>query len=216
MDRATIRGLARTWLNEASAGFWTDAELNTFINLANQKVNVTISNMVEDFFTQSATFPTVSGTKSYSLPTDFRFMRRLEHYNASDASDIIKLDEIRFPRTEAGGEWGFAASGKPEGYILRGSQIDLYPIPDAAYPLRIYYDYRKSDLTADGDIPSSLTDFHDMLVLWTVILALLKNNEGSDEFKTMYAFREKDLISTLQKRKGPENIEVEGYLEGVY
>lgn len=217
MNRSTIRGLMRNeFLNEATAGFWTDANLNNYINLANQKVNSIIASTRSDFFTTSATFSTIANTKSYSLPTDCRFIRRMEIYNTSDASDITKLDELRFPRTEAGGDWPFTTADQPQRYIVRGSQFDLHPIPNAVYPMRIYYDMRKDDLALDATEPSSPSDFHDMIVYWASALACVKNKEKFDEYAALFESRKQELIQTLLRRGSDEPMFVEGYMEGIF
>lgn len=214
MNRSEIRSLTRIWLDEASAGFWTDAELNTLINLSNQRVNSIIAALHEDYFTASSTFSTVSGTLSYNLPTDFRFMRRLEHYSATDASDIRKLDEIKFPRIESYAEWPFESAGKPRRYVIRGKQMDLYPPPNAIYTMRIYYDVRQDDLSLDTSAPLSPVDFHDMIAVDAAIKALIKNHEPAEELRILWAERKQELIDTLGGYKGDDPEHVEGYLEG--
>lgn len=215
MNRGEIRTLVREHINETgAAGFWSDATLNTHINTANKKLNATIAALDEDFFTVSATFSTAAATKSYFLPSDFRFMRRLERYNASDPNDIVKLDEIRFPRTEMGGEWPFGANGEPRRYVLRGNQVDLYPIPDAVYTLRIYYDQRQEVFSSDSDTPTSPADFHEMIAMYAAILAKMKNpNEDSSTLATLYSDMEDLLISTIVGRKSADGQTVIGYLE---
>ena len=213
MNRGEIRTLVREHVNEATAGFWSDATLNTHINTANKKLNATIAALDEDFFTVSATFSTAATTKSYSLPSDFRFMRRLERYNASDPNDIVKIDEIRFPRTEMGNEWPFGANGEPRRYVLRGNQIDLYPIPDAVYTLRIYYDQRQETFSDDSDTPTSPADFHEMIAIYAAILAKQKNNEDASVLATLYSDQEDLLISAIVGRKSADGQTVEGYLE---
>lgn len=217
MNRSEIRSLVRIWLDEASAGFWSDAELNTLINLSNQRVNSIISALHEDYFTASSTFSTISGTKSYNLPTDFRFMRRLEHYSSTDASDIVKLEEIKFPRIESYAVWPFSASGKPVRYVIRGKQMDLYPVADAVYTMRIYYDVRQDDLSTDTGTtgtPLSPVDFHDMIAVDAAIKALMKNHEPAEELRIMWAERKQELVNTLGSYKGDDPEHVEGYLEG--
>jgi hypothetical protein len=182
--------------------------------VANQKVNATIANLQEDFFITSATFSTTSGTKSYALPSDFRFIRRLEHYSTSDPNDIVKVDEMPFPRTEGQHEWPWASNGKPTNYVIRGSQLDIYPIPDDAYPMRLYYDARQSDLNQDSDSPTSPIEFHDMIALWAAILGLVKNAEPSTELQMLYKVRENDLVETFVHRNSGEDDRVEGFLEG--
>lgn len=216
MNLGEIRGQVREFLNEPTEGFWTDAQLNTLINIAHRKLNATISATKEDFFVVSATFQTVAAQKSYALPSDFRQMLRLEIFDPNDPHAIVKLDEMDFPRIEDEGDWPFSENGRPVRYVIRGSQMDLYPIPDQVYNLRIYYDQRQTDLNLDTDVPASPVEFHDMLAIWAAILAFQKQQESTLELAALYKTREDDLIKTLVKRKAPEAYTVEGYLEGFF
>lgn len=215
MNRGEIRTAMRNLLNEDSAGFWTDAKLNSYIDLANQRVNSIISTLREDYFTISATFLLQSGVKSYDLPGDCHFVRRLEIYNLSDPSDITKLDPLPFPRMEGGNEWPFTASERPARFVVRGTQFDAWPIPDQNYPARIYYDQRKDNFTTDNDVPASPVDFHDMLVYWGCVLAKKQNEEDDGGYVDLFNIRKDELIDMLQKRSGDDAEHVEGYLEGI-
>lgn len=215
MNRSEIRTDVRTLLNEPTAGFWTDANLNTYINKANQRVNSIIAATKEDYFTLSATFSTVANTKSYTFPSDCRFIRRMEHYSVSDPSYKLKVDELKFPRTEMQGDWPFLEPGMPKRYTVYGTQFNLEPIPDDIYTMRIYYDSRKDDLALDAESPSSPTDFHDLIVYWTVVLALAQNKESSDEFVRLFNIRKSELIQFLLSRGSDDIKTVEGYLEGL-
>jgi hypothetical protein len=214
MNRGQIRAQARTLLNESSPGFWLDADLNTYIDMANQRVNSIISEIREDFFTVSATFLLQAGVKSYSLPTDAQFIRRLELYDPSNENDIMPLGDIPFPRIEGGGEWPFASPGRPQRKLVRGNQFDLFPTPDSAYAARIFYDQRKDNFTVDADIPSSPVNYHDMIVFWACVLAKKQNEEDDGGYADLFNTRKQELISMLTRRSGEDPRFVEGYLEG--
>lgn len=216
MNRGDIRSMCRTWLNEASAGFFTDAELDNFINVANQKLNRTIISYDPNFFTISATFQTTANTKAYTLPTDFQKMVRLEHYLTTDPNDIEKIEEIRFPRVELQGIWPAMREGKPRRYFIRNNQMEFIPIPDAVYDIRIYYDNARPDLNIDTDIPSSPGDYHYLIAMQTAILAVPKNQgDYADNLARMYSEGKEDLMQSLLGRDGDDPENVEGYLEGI-
>jgi len=216
MNRAEIRTAVRSFLNEDIPGFWTNAQLNAYINLASDRLNSIIAATREDYFTISATFQTVAGQKSYSFPEDCRFIRRMEIYDPTNTSYIIKLDELRWPRIEANGDWMFPSTGaQPKRYITRGSQFDLYPIPDDVYDIRIYYDARPIAMDDDADIPTAPLDFHDMIVYWACLLAKKQNEEDDEGYAALFNARKVELIQTLINRGGEDPTTVEAYLEGI-
>lgn len=219
MNRSELRTNMRLLLNEETAGFWSDADLNKCVNMACQKVNSIVSGIKEDYFTASATFVTVANTKSYNLPTDCRFVRRMEIYDTSDTGKIYKVDEIKFPQTEAQGPWPYPYTGRPIGYYLIGTHFDLHPIPDGVYNMRIYYDTRKNDLSTESDSPSIPTDFHDSVVFWSCVLAASIDGNPQEDNKETYASlfsqRKEELIQHLLKRSGDDPTPIVGYLEGL-
>lgn len=215
MNLSDLVNRTRFWLNEqgTTSGFYSDTDLKTLINDGNQRLNRAIINIQPQFFTISATFPTVANTKRYTLPTDFQKMVRLEHVNTSDASDIEKISEIRFPRVEVQGIWPVTQTGKPLRYFINSTHIEFVPIPDTVYTIRIFYDNAKATLVADSDVPASPSDFHDMIALHAVQFALLKNSENPKEFVEMYEIRQQDLMESLMGRDGDDPETVEAYLE---
>ena len=214
MNRGEVRTMARSFLNEAADGFWLDTELDTFIQTASDQLNQTIQDVKRSYMTVSSTFPTVANTRAYAVPSDFVSMVRLEHYVPSDVSDVEKIDEIAFPRIEAQGEWPVNDTGKPWRYFIRGEQIEFIPIPDKAYDLRIYYNNKKTVFSADADIPAAPPGFHDMIAVYTAILAKEKNEQDPRSLYTMYDRRETKLLESILSSDGDDPEEVEGYLEG--
>jgi hypothetical protein len=137
----------------------------------------------------------------------------MEVYRPSDPGYIQKLGEVHFPRIEAYGQYPYTTPAQPTGYLIRGSQFDLLPIPDAVYDLRIYYDNRQDVLATDTDEPLSPPDFHDMIVCWTIILGLLQNGDDPKIFIDMFNTRKSDLLETLISRGSDDPNAVIGYLE---
>ena len=220
MNRSEIRANMRLLLNEDKPGFWKDEDLNKCINMACQKVNSIISGIKEDYFTISAVFQTVAETKSYNLPLDCRFVRRMEVYDPADTHKIYKIDEIKFPQTEGNGPWPFVYSGRPMGYQVIGKRFDLLPIPDMTYDMRIYYDGRKNDLAIDTDSPYIPADFCDAIVFWGCVLAATINGGPQEDadiqrYTAMFSQRKEELIQSLLRRGSDDTKAVVGFLEGI-
>ena len=114
MNLGQMRLAVRDLLNEDVPGFWTDAQLNRYLNMAQDRVNSIISTERQDYFTISATFTAVQGTRDYAFPTDCKYIRRMEIYNSADPNQINKVDELKFPRLEANGDWMFTQNGQPQ------------------------------------------------------------------------------------------------------
>ena len=215
MNLSELRTATRNLLNEEVPGFWSDAQLNSYINLGVLRVNSIISGIREDFFTVSATFVMTAGTSLYALPSDCRFVRRIEIYDPTDPNSIIKIDEMKFPRLEANGDWLFTQNAQPKKFVLINNQMRFLPIPDSTYNIRIYYDARPVTLADDADAPTAPEDFHDLIVFWACILAKKQNEDDDAGFGTLFNIRKSELIETLTRRGGEDSLPVEAYLQGI-
>jgi hypothetical protein len=215
MNLGEIRTVVRDLLNEEVAGFWTDAQLNSYISMAQSRVNSIITNIRQDYFTISATFQTTTGTKSYSLPSDCTYIRRMEIYDIADPNNIIKIDELKFPRLEANGDWLFTQNGQPKKYVVIAKAFDLLPIPDSVYNIRIYYDAVQTALATNTDTPTSPVEYHDLLVYWACVLAKKQNEDDDTGFMGLFNTRKAELIESLINRGGEDSTTVEAYLQGI-
>ena len=215
MNLGELRTSMRNLLNEATPGFWSNAQLDAYINLAQTRVNSIISSTRQDYFTTITTFQTVAGTRSYAFPTSCKYIRRIEIYDTADANNIIKIDELKFPRLEANGDWLFTKNAQPKRYVITGTQFDLLPIPDSVYDMRVYYDMLPNPLSIDVDTPTIPADFHDMIVFWACLLAKKQNEDDDMGFASLFNIRKSELIESLINRGGEDAAPVEAYLQGI-
>ena len=99
---------------------------------------------------------TTSGTRSYSLPTDYRQMRTV-HLTTNPITPLSYITPEIMDRI-----WAGSTGGKPVSYTIKGNNIYLGPSPDSTYTIRFLY-YKTvpalSSLVAVNDI---LTDSPDV------------------------------------------------------
>ena len=109
---------------------------------------------------------TVADQKSYHLVNDFALTRPKDIYSMRlmDDSDSRKLTFVpttdldsAIPYTEQSG------TGKPYYYTLRGLNVEMYRIPDAAYHLYIQYSQWPAVLVNDTD-ETEIDNIDDVIV----------------------------------------------------
>lgn len=231
MNLGFMRTTLRSLLNEPeSPGFWTDSQLNTYLSMGANRVNTIIVAMRQEWFTIDVKFNTQvyvpnSVSNSYSVPSDLMEIRRVELLQdpSTPETTIVKLDELKFPRTEAGGDWLFTAPGQPVRYIFKGQAIALWPPPDAVYTIRLFYTQRPLDITVDTAIPTTPVDFHDMIIFYAGMLAKRQNEDDVDcgpmaegnSFACLFKTRKAELMEVFTRTGGEDSRAVEAYLEGV-
>lgn len=217
MNRSAIRTLTREYLNEPFAAMWTDAQLNIHINTGMRKVHNRIKAVSRYHFTTRATFPTVSGTEHYNLPADCKDVKAVAFIDADSRENF--LSKCPWPNPDAFTPPGLLdpSSGTglegPAYYWLIGSAIRLLPRPAGVYTIKLYYEARLTDLTADVDIPTCDADYHDVIAKWAALEAGIKDEKKQENLKDLYKDRDNDLVQDVLHRVPAPAQETESYLE---
>jgi len=201
MTREEIRTIARKRLGETTSAFWTDAELNTYINLGCKDVawrvkclrtSGTIS--VASCVAGTASIATNEFTISTSLPKFFAinevyFKRESKYYKRLIPSSREELDLINenwqslvgYTHTNTGSgvvTYNYESQPSEPQYYYWSREEDLlgvYPPPDDdndGAALRIYYSQEHTDLSADSASPTLPDGIHLAVVDFTVATGL--------------------------------------------
>ena len=124
----------------------------------------------------SDTADTVDGTAYVSTPTD-----AIQVYTVWDSTNDSKLTQIGW--TEYISDTGRAdtdSEGKPQYWTRYGGYIYLYPTPDDAYTLYIYYRARPSAMSGDDDTTDIATEWDEPILKLAVIKGMLKLKRYED------------------------------------
>lgn len=165
---------------------FSDTILNVRINLVQEKITAeTLCLYGRCFITP------VAEQAEYRLPTDCLIVDRVSFLSiTSSTSSYKKLDQWTLSGLDADvPAWEYASSGLPTKYYIRRNLIGLYYKPSSTYAtaraLKIDYYKKADDMTSDDDVPFdsdySLTTYHNLVVLGTVIMC--KRSMGVDYSK---------------------------------
>jgi YHS domain-containing protein len=162
MTRVEIRNLARKGLGETTAAFWTDLELNGWVDDACDDLAFRAK-----CIKANGKMTTVSGTAEYTLLTAYpTLLAVLETYYYINGTTWDKLDPTsrdKLNSEESG--WKSVAAGIPDKYYWSKEEnlIGFYPKPNATNAgtnyVEVYYARTHTDITddaADPDIPLAL------------------------------------------------------------
>lgn len=157
MTRAEIRNLVRRRLGETTAAFWSDAELNTWINDACTDISFRAKCLPGN-----SKFSTVSGTAEYVISSlvsatilsinEVYYLQEGTVWQKIEATSRTQLD-LDYPN------WKSTDSGTPLFYYFDREEgiFGLYPKPDATNAGtdygEIYFTKAHVDLNADGESP---------------------------------------------------------------
>lgn len=154
------------WIDQGNRRIYRDADI---------RINSTTS-----------TVNTIVGTSTYSLPTDFNKIISLRNTslapndNLEDIRDIRLYDELD------------AQSGTPNQYVIDGSNIVVYPTPNAVQTLVLRYWKGPTDLGAT-EAPAWSSDYHYLLEEYALYKAFLSEHdrEMADIHKQIF---EQDIV----------------------
>lgn len=165
MNLGEVRTYVRTLLDEDTAAFWTDAQLNTFIQRAFLAVYTKIAQAGRGYFETTANISYVAGQELYSLAAiASRGFVKLDLVERIDQSPAMKLLPIDI--SEKNNFMTFQGSNDLAGYeryFLSGNNLGIAPIPQSSVTnaLKLWFVPVPTLPTADAnEFPADLTDLH--------------------------------------------------------
>jgi len=191
MTLSEIRELARIWLDDTEGGYFTDAIMNRFINQAQREAQKKIIQAGESFYTKCVETTTVANQRDYAIPSDFMKLLRLERIldGSGDTASTQRLWPLTRNEIDVA-DFNSQASdtGESFNYVLNQSTFSLYPVPNGAVTLRLWYVYRVTDMSADGDTPDVPEDYHEYIAILAARDGFLRDGRsmGPVENKLMY------------------------------
>ena len=152
MTPANVKTLIRDQVNESSSSFWSDAEIFRYMWAA----EILLADETNSTVKVGTAITTTTGTIEYTKNTDVVNILKVTY----DGYPLQKIN-IKVYESVAGITYGSTATqGKPAVYYELGSSIGLYPTPDDAKSIKIYYVFKptlKTDASTAFDIPAQLS-----------------------------------------------------------
>jgi len=150
--------------------FVTSTEILGYLNDAYREAYGILARSYEDWNLSSKVITTSSGTREYTLETDFMRLRKVYYVR-----DYGTSSEKEYPiRRVAWQETDFAPLFErvPRRFMLRGNKIRFYPCPNSVLYYRYYYSAAPTALAASGtDV--DFFDGLDRFIVWDAVVKCL-------------------------------------------
>ena len=120
----------------------------------------------------SEAYTTVSGTSTLALPSDYQRVYTLTVTNSNNTLTGLEQtsrSDIDTMPTDS--------TGKPEKYCIDGSNIKLWPTPDAAYTMTLRHYRDPATLTNASDTPEIPGKYHHLLVSYALWKCYEREND---------------------------------------
>lgn len=218
MLQSTALAQLRYLVNESSAGFWTDAQLYSYLDSAmNLVIDTALAKMeterlqnkyqgsilLQPLHTLDTSNTTVAGTQEYSLPSDFLVTDFCDYtpddrVNGVLPSVLVDYNKMRFMNTNT----YLVYTANNPAYYIRGAKIGFFPVPvtggAGANRYNHYYYKRPATIasgTAGNEIPLKL-EAHEPIILLGFHYALLQDSRDN-EAQAQYN-KAMDIIKNLR------------------
>jgi len=153
----------------------------------------------------SQTDNTADGSPTIDVPTDTLIIRHVW-----DSTNDVKLIRIPFSTyITYSGRADTSSEGKPTQWVRNGDYIYLYPTPDSAYTMYMYYRKRPAELVDASDTTLVGAEWDEPILRIAKVLALRKMNQYS-EAKQEQDYAE-DMIRGIVGIYDQESFDNEGY-----
>lgn len=198
-----IATMVRDRLDELVPAFWTEEQIRRWINEGCQD----IARRSQTLQT-SSTISAVAGTQSYTLPATVLQVNRIEYKRTGD-SNVYAL-EFRENNT-MDPIWFLGKTihrATPTYYTTWGYPptvtMLLYPTPDAAGTITVYYYKQATQLATDGSADSSSVDipqgWEDLLIDYAEYSALRKDGDPTwKDAKSIYEQKLDEFIKLTRQ-----------------
>lgn len=161
----------------------------------------------EQMLTSSGTLTTTASVSTVSVPTNFSDLVRLSWMkDATTEIDMIKADSNQFQAAPYGSSSsGWGGYGEIRYRIMGPATIELFPTPDAAYTLRLYYT-TGIYVTATTDTVMMRDGWEQWVVFNTCGLVRMRQQKtaedlGPGSFFTQRDKKEMDIRRQLKRDK---------------
>lgn len=218
MNRGQLRNLALYWLDDLNAGYFTETQVNLWLNNAQKEVQKRLVKAGQNYYIKCVQTTMVYGQTDYVLPEDFKKLNRLEIVTSGAPPIETKypLSQITMNQQDLLAQ---AVYGAPQAYFLKKNRLSVLPPPDNTYLMRLYYTYMVVDMDTDLDTPDVPEDYEELIALLAAQDGFIKDGRTSETLLKKISEYEKDLDSDANERlqDQPRTIVDNGFFsEGVW
>lgn len=193
-----LQNLTAYWLDDVNFGYFTTTQINMWLNNAQREVQKTLLQSRSNFYVTRVQTTLVVNQADYVLPNDFMTLHRLETIltGSPPNEDVLPLAPMTINQQDLVPN----RTGTPQFYFLKKNRATVFPAPDTALTLRLYYSYTVADMVLGTDSPDIPTPYHEMLAVLATIDGLMKDGRDVNPMLAKRTYYENLLKQETQDR----------------
>lgn len=209
---SSIKTQARERADMVNSKFFSESELNNYVNQSVKELYDRLINAGEYYYLQSANLSVVSGNDTYALPADFYKLLGVDLVVDSQGN-AVTLRPFQFEQRNA---YLFTPTWNIVGlsylrYMVQGDNIKFVPQPNSPQQIRVWYAPLCSDLVNDSDTFQGINGWEEYVIVDVCIKMLAK--EESDP--SVFAAQKAALIQRIEEMKVMRDIGAPGRIGDV-
>lgn len=199
MTRAELKTLMLSWLDDPQGGYFTDANLNAWINNAQKQVQRKLIQSGNLFYGIEVQTNTVVNTNEYALPDDYLRVHKMELIQSGTFPNENRI--VLQPVTPMQANFYGTGTGQPGAYYLKQDSFVLLKTPAQVWPIAMLYSYLVEDLTSDLQEPDVPTQYQEMVGVVALMDGFLKDQRNpAPMFQDKLMYYEKLMAQDAQDR----------------
>lgn len=175
MTLSELQNLTAYLLDDLNFGYFTKPQLTVFLNNGQKMVQKMLLQTGNNYYVKCVQTTTDPDACSYTLPTDFLKLHRLEVVEGTSPN------ESRFPisrMTLNQIDLLAGSQGQPTNYYFKKNTIVLAPIPTTPKTMRLFYSYLVSDMVNSTEVPDVPETYQELIAICAAEDGL--NKDGRD------------------------------------
>ncbi len=177
MTLSDLENLTAYWLDDVNFGYFTKTQIDVWLNNAQAEVQKMLLQAKANFYVTPVQTTLVVNQADYVIPSDFMVEHRLEVVisGAPPNEDVVPLAPMTLNQQDMVPN----RIGTPQFYFLKKNRIRVYPAPDTALTMRLYYSYSVANMVNSTDIPDVPTPYQEMLAIYAARDGLIKDGRSN-------------------------------------
>jgi hypothetical protein len=199
MNFGELQVLTSTWLDDLNYGYFTQDQVKLWLNLGQNELQKKLLAAGEQFYTNVVCTTTVLSQQDYVLPQDFRILHRLEivQSGVGATEDKYSLAFVTLNQQD----FLSLGPGEPQCYTIKRNRLMLWPFPDNARTLRMYYSYQVTDMINDNDLPDAPDAYHEYIALYAAKSGFLRDDRAPEMINQKLAEYELWIKQDAEQRR---------------
>lgn len=180
MTLATLRNLVWYWVDDqdgiqtGTGGYFTNTQVNAWLNRAMREVQKQLIEAEDSWYLGKAYATTTVNQAEYALPADFLSSQRLEYVISGSGVNEVVVPVV--PMTLNQQDKIGKSAGTPIGYVILKDSFQLFPAPDTATTIRLYYNKTLTDMTVDADVPDVPEAYQEYIAILAAYNGYIKDD----------------------------------------